>query len=92
MSRDFFMIYSGKAMYKLLKNPKNKQVKLISDPMKDHFSSETDLPFWRGTVVAIDLCLNNTLNFNELLDLIRKVYRDGKKQQNRLKYKKPRFI
>ena len=92
MSRDFFMIYSGKAMYKLLKNPKNKQIKLISDPMKDHFSSETNLPFWKGTVVAIDLCLDNTLNFNELLDLIRKVYREGRKQQNKLKYKKPRFI
>lgn len=92
MSRDFFMIYSGNAMYKLLKHPKNKPIKLISDPMRDHFSSETNLPFWKGTVVAIDLCLNNTLNFNDLLDLIRKVYRDSKKQQNRLKYKKPRFI
>jgi len=91
-SRDFFMIYSGKAMYKLLKNPKNKQIKLISDPLKDHFSSETNLPFWKGTVVAIDLCLDNTLNFNELLDLIRKVYREGRKQQNKIKYKKPQFI
>ena len=92
MSRDFFMIYSGKAMYKLLKNPKNKQTKLIPDPLKDHFSSETNLPFWKGTVVAIDLCLDNTLNFNELLDLIRKVYQEGRKQQNRIKYKKPQFI
>ncbi len=92
VSRDFFMIYSGRAMYKLLKNPKNRQVKLISDPLKDHFSSETNLPFWRGTVVAIDLCLNNTLDFNQLLDLIRKVYREGRKQQNKLKYKKPQFI
>ncbi|MBU3913416.1 MAG: hypothetical protein KKE50_04970 [Nanoarchaeota archaeon] len=92
ISRDFFMIYSGKAMYKLLKNPKNKQAKLISDPLKDHFSSEANLPFWNGTVVAIDLCLNNTLNFNELLDLIRKVYREGRKQQTKLRYKKPQFI
>jgi len=92
MSRDFFMIYSGKAMYKLLKNPKNKQVKLISDPLKDHHSFETNLPFWRGTVVAIDLCLDNTLNFNGLLDLIRKVYREGRKHQNKIKYKKPQFI
>jgi len=92
MSRDFFMIYSGKAMYKLLKSPKKKQIKLISNPLEDHFSSETNLPFWKGTVVAIDLCLDNTLNFNELLDLIRKVYREGRKQQNKIKYKKPQFI
>jgi len=92
MSRDFFMIYSGKAMYKLLKNPKNKQIKLISDPLKDHFSSETNLPFWKGTVVAIDLCLDGTFDFNQLLDLIRKVYREGRKQQNKIKYKKPQFV
>ena len=92
ISRDFFMIYSGRAMYKLLKNPKNKKAKLISDPLKDHFSSERDLPFWRGTAVGIDLCLNNTLNFNELLDLIRGVYREARKRQNKEKYRKPRFI
>ena len=79
-------------MYKLLKSPKKKQIKLISNPLEDHFSSETNLPFWKGTVVAIDLCLDNTLNFNELLDLIRKVYREGRKQQNKIKYKKPQFI
>ena len=73
ISRDFFMIYSGRAMYKLLKNPKSKQIKLISDPSKDHYSYDENLPFWRGTVVAIDLCLNNTINFNELLESIRKV-------------------
>ena len=32
------MIYSGKGMYKLLKNPKNKEVKLVADPLKDHCS------------------------------------------------------
>ena len=92
ISRDFFMIYSGRGMYKLLKNPKSKNIKLIADPLKDHFSSDTDLPSWKGTVVAIDLCLNTTINFNELLDLIRKVYRDSRKKQNKNKYKKPRFI
>lgn len=92
ISRDFFMIYSGNAMYKLLKNPKNRAIKLISDPLKDHFSFDEELPFWKGTVVAIDLCLNNTINFNELLEQIRKVYSDGRKEQNKLKYKKAQFI
>ncbi len=92
ISRDFFMIYSGRAMYKLLKNPKNKMIRLISEPLKDHFSYDENLPFWRGTVVAIDLCLNNTINFNELLEKIRKVYSEGRKEQNKLKYKKAQFI
>ncbi len=92
ISRDFFMIYSGRAMYKLLKNPKKEKLKLVADPMKDHFSSEVNLPSWRGTVVAIDLCLNDTLDFNKLLDLIRRVYNEGRKEQNKVKYKKPIFI
>lgn len=92
ISRDFFMIYSGEAMYKLLKTNKNKELKLVSNPFQDHYSSKNKLPFWKGTAVAIDICLDKTINFNELLNLIRKVYREGKKEENKLKYKKPRFI
>ncbi len=91
-SRDFFMIYSGKAMYKLLKNPKNKQIKLIADPLKDHYSSDNKLPYWKGTVVAIDLCLNETIDFKELLTSIRKVYSEGKKKLIKERYRKPKFI
>jgi len=91
-SRDFFMIYSGKAMYKLLKNPKNKQIKLIADPLEDHYSSDNKLPYWKGTVVAIDLCLNETINFKELLTSIRKVYSEGKKKLIKERYRKPKFI
>ncbi len=92
ISRDFFIIYSGKAMYKLLKTNKKEEIKLVSNPYQDHHSSKKNLPFWRGTAVGIDICLNETINFSELLDLIRKVYREGKKEGNKLKYKKPRFI
>lgn len=91
-SRNFFMIYSGKAMYKLLHNPKNKQIKLIADPLKDHYSSDNKLPYWRGTVVAIDLCLDDTIDFKELLASIRKVYSEGKKKLIKDRYRKPKFI
>lgn len=92
ISRDFFLIYSGKALYKLLKNPKDRLVKLAANPLEDHFSSELELPYWNGTVVAIDICLNETLNFTNLLEKIREVYRKGKKEQNKTKYKRARFI
>lgn len=92
ISRDFFMIYSGGGMYKLLKNPRNNQIKLIADPLKDHHSSNSNFPSWKGTVVAIDICLNNTFDFNQLLDSIRKVYREGRKEQSKKMYKKPKFI
>ena len=92
VNRDFFMIYSGKGMYKLLKNPKNKEVKLVADPLKDHCSYGGNYPYWTGTVVGIDLCLDEHANFSELLDLIRQFYRKERKSKNKEKYKKPRFI
>jgi len=91
-SRDFLMIYSGSAMYKLLKNPKNRQIKLIADPLKDHYSSDNQLPYWKGTVIAIDLCLDQTIDFKGLLTSIRKVYSDGKKKLIKERYRKPKFI
>jgi len=91
-SRDFFMIYSGNAMYKLLKTPKDKQIKLISDPLKDHHSSDNKLPYWKGTVVAIDLCLDDTIDFKDLLTSIRKVYGEGKRKLIKERYRKPKFI
>ena len=91
-SRDFFMIYSGRAMYKLLKNPKNKPIKLFADPLRDHHSSENTLPEWKGTVVAIDLCLNDTIDFGEMLTAIRKVYGEGKKKLIKERHRRPKFI
>src|SRR3989338_3312658 len=91
-NRDFFMIYSGDAMYKLLKNPKHKNIKLIADPLQEHCSYSANYPHWQGTVVGIDICLNDHSQFTELLDLIRKFYRDVRKQKTKEKFKRPRFI
>jgi anti-sigma regulatory factor (Ser/Thr protein kinase) len=91
-SRDFFMMYSGKAMYKLLKNPKNKKIKLVAYPLEDHYSSDDKLPYWEGTVVAIDLCLDDTIDFRDLLTAIGNVYREGKKKLIKERYRKPKFI
>jgi anti-sigma regulatory factor (Ser/Thr protein kinase) len=92
LSREFFLIYSGDSMYKLLKTPKNQTIKFISDPLKDHYSSEDNLPYWNGTVVAIDLCLDEEINFDNFLDMIREVYSKSRKELNKKRYKKPRFI
>lgn len=92
ISRDFFMVYSGKSMYKLLKHPKDKKIKLKADPLKDHHSSDENLPFWKGTVVAIDLCLDDNIDFEELLTSIRKVYGEGKKKIIKERFKKPKFL
>ncbi|MBI2045112.1 hypothetical protein HYT23_03570 [Candidatus Pacearchaeota archaeon] len=92
VDRDFFMIYSGEGMYKLLKNPKHKGVRLVADPIKDHASYNNNYPDWSGTVVGIDLCLDEHADFNALLDLIRDFYQKARKQKIKEKYKHPRFV
>ncbi len=89
-NHNFFVIYSGKAMYKLLKN-NTKIVQLAADPFKDRHSVEEHLPFWRGTVVGIDISLNTTPNFSFMLDLISKTYIKAVRERKKERYRKPRF-
>lgn len=95
INRDFFIIYSGNTLYKLLrekKGTKNEEIILYSDPLKDKHSKETELPYWIGTVVGIDIGLEETKEFNTLLDVIRNIYTTSVRDRKRLKYKKPKFI
>lgn len=93
VNRDFFIIYSGTAMYKLLKsNPSAKQIRLYADPFKDRHSKNNELPYWRGTVVGIDISLDANKEFSFLLDLIRDAYSKGVKEIKKAKFRKPKFI
>lgn len=89
VNRDFFMIYSGKALYKLLKS---EAIKLYADPFRDRHSATENLPLWQGTAVGIDISLNETQEFSELLDLIGRVYSETIKERKKARYRKPRFI
>lgn len=91
VNRDFFMIYSGSAMYKLLKRTRE-SIKLYANPTKDRHSSKTDLPYWKGTIVGIDISLENTKEFSKLLELIRNTYFEAVRERKKLKLKTPKFI
>jgi anti-sigma regulatory factor (Ser/Thr protein kinase) len=93
VNRDFFVIYSGNVMYKLLKSkPNQRQIRLYADPFRDRHSKDEDLPFWNGTVVGIDISLDTTKKFSMLLDLIRETYIKTVRERKKAKYRKPRFI
>lgn len=93
VSRDFFMIYSGDSMYKLLKSSAEaKKVRLYSDPARDKHSTAGDLPYWQGTVVGIDISLDIKQEFSQLLDHIRNTYVKAIGEQKRAKHRKARFI
>jgi anti-sigma regulatory factor (Ser/Thr protein kinase) len=93
VNRDFFMVYSGNSMYKLLRsNPGKKGIKLSADPMGDRHSSGEDFPLWQGTVIGIDLSLDTTSEFTTMLDMIRKTYINTIKERKKDRYRRPRFI
>lgn len=91
VNRDLFVIYSGNAMYKLLKR-KSEKIRLFADPFKDRHSAKNDLPYWKGTAVGIDISLDQTAEFNMLLDLISDTYDKAIKERKKEKHRKPKFI
>lgn len=91
VNSDFFVIYSGKAMYKLLKR-KSKKIKLHADPFRNRHSKKDDLPSWEGTVVGIDLSLDTTQEFSLLLKLLNETLNEAIKERKKARYKKPQFI
>lgn len=92
VNSDFFLIYTGNTMYKLLKNHPKKRLHLHADPFRDRHSKDDHFPFWQGTVVGVDITLDQTKEFSLLLDLIRKTYSTAVRERKKARYKKPRFI
>jgi len=91
VNRDFFIIYSGHCLYKLLRKS-TKKMHLNADPFRDRHSKKEDLPYWHGTIVGIDITLDQTEEFSQLLDIIRKIYTTAMRERRKAQYKKPRFI
>ena len=86
------MIYSGNWAYKLLKTPSNRDIKLNSNPYKDRCSVSEDFPNWHGTAVGIDISIDKSQDFEELLNLIREVYRLDVRGRRKRRFKKAKFI
>ena len=86
------MIYSGGAFYKLLRRPSSSKLRLNADPFKDRHSIDDELPFWQGTIVGIDITLDQTEEFSLLLDAIGKTYTNAVKERKKARYRRPRFI
>ncbi len=92
VNRDYFVIYSGDTLYKLLKGKPGQPLVLNSDPFADRHTLETGLPVWTGTVVGIDMTLNDNEDFATLLKTIREVYTTTVRERRKKHYKKAKFI
>ncbi|HEX8931770.1 MAG TPA: hypothetical protein VF810_01295, partial [Patescibacteria group bacterium] len=93
ITRSYFVIYSGSAEYSLLKYDKRvKSPRLYADPNRDPHSETNKVPSFQGTLVAVDISLDETQELNELLASIGEVYDKAIRERKRERYRKPRFI
>ena len=91
VSRNHFIVYSGSAMFKLLKGPKDATPELLSDAALDRATRESDLPNWPGTVIGIDINIGDHHQFAQLLSEIRVAYSLDLRDRKKAKYRRPRF-
>jgi len=94
ITRNYFVIYSGSAEYTLLKYDKRVKYgpRLYADPNRDHHSETNSSPNFQGTLVAVDISLDETPEFNDLLGSIGEVYHQAIRERKREEYRRPKFI
>lgn len=94
VARDYFVLYSGTGLYKLTKRDKRRKglPRLRANPEQDAHAETNQAPNFPGTVVGIDISLDQTSEFTSLLSVIRSAYTEAVKERKKLRYKKPKFI
>ncbi|MGD8373512.1 MAG: hypothetical protein PVI21_01480 [Candidatus Woesebacteria bacterium] len=94
ITRNYFVIYSGSAEYTLLKHDKRikRTPRLFADPAQDPHSEAENAPKFEGTLVAVDITLDETPELKQLLTRIGEVYDKAIRERKRAKYHEPRFI
>jgi anti-sigma regulatory factor (Ser/Thr protein kinase) len=94
ITRNYFVIYSGKGEYTLLKHKKRIKgmPRLYADPERDPHSKTNQMPSFPGTLVSVDISLDETPEFNDLLASIGVVFDKAIRERKREKYKKPKFL
>lgn len=83
---NYLALYSGNTLLKILRKQEMSE-SLLNDPIHDRHSLTEDLPFWKGTVIGIDINTDEVWNFSTLLNAIRKHYIRGRKEIKKSYYK-----
>ena len=93
LTRDYFAIYSGTGIYRLLKRrPDVRSIRLRADPNQDRNAQTNDAPKFPGTFVAIDISLEKIDEFASLLESIRQAYSTAVQARRKARFTRPKFI
>lgn len=90
-TRNHFLIYSGDAYFKLRATPKHDRITFNANPRDDSSTCKSNLPFFPGTLVGIDMHIEDTAVFNELMDEIGDAYRISVNKMKKDYYKRIKF-
>jgi anti-sigma regulatory factor (Ser/Thr protein kinase) len=90
-SRNFFVVYSGGALFKLLKGAETADRVLHADSTRDYATRHSDLPEWQGTAIGIDIAIDASATFQQLLDDIYTAYRLEIRSAKKDRFKRARF-
>lgn len=90
-TRNHFLIYSGDSYFKLRTTPSDKQIVYNSDPRLDRSTCKNKLPFFNGTLVGIDMYIEDTKAFNRLMDKIGDTYRLSVNKMKKDHFKRIKF-
>ncbi|WP_061250149.1 ATP-binding protein [Leptospira alstonii] len=82
-TRNHFLIYSGGSYFKLNLTPKNYLTFLNHNPKDDYGKLKSDLPSFQGTLVGIDININDNEVFNNLIEKIGTSYQLGVKKSKK---------
>jgi anti-sigma regulatory factor (Ser/Thr protein kinase) len=93
VTRDYFVIYSGSAVYRLLKRrPDVRSIRLNADPSRDKHGETDTAPYLKGTLIGIDISLDQIDEFAEILKIIRNAYVSAITARRKARFKRPQFI
>ena len=91
ISRGYFLIFSGNSSYTLLKSRPDVKNRLFSNPFEDHHAFSDKISRFDGTLVGIDIKLDKTIEFTELLGEIREVFEAAISERKKENIRKPIF-
>lgn len=91
-TKNYFIIYSGDAYFKLRATPRGSTIHFNPNPIDDYKTVKENLPYFPGTLIGIDIYIEDTEAFNNLMAQIGTAYRLGIKKQKKDYYKKIKFI
>lgn len=91
-TRNYFLLYSGDAYYKLWLTPRKDKVHYEADPLKDRHMMRDGLPSFNGTLVGIDINIEDTEAFNNLMSSIGVAFATALKKTRKDYRKRIQFV